>query len=385
MASFSKEEKEKIRAFKEAVEEYNKGDTSLELTRWLIARKWDHDAAVSAYINSMKWREKEKIDTILEWFPETKHYAFLSEYWPLSLLPTQHAPPLRTNDGYQVIFERLGAMSPHIVQVAPKDDLMNFHFYIQELTAKERKKVLFEEKDGSTYCGAVFIQDLHGLSMGHLSSQIYHLLSLHSSYDSNNYPETIRRVYFINTPSVFSYAWKMAKKLIDPVTLERVVILGSNYQEELKKVIPPDSLPKEYGGELDYLPKGGGSIKELLHQHNPTPKMQKTDIAYSFSVTVKVPKGAHLGWQFKTKHYDISFSLFFHETEDGERTTVLEAKREESHKGVIEGVEQANDDGYFTLFWDNSYSWTRSKHLKYLIFLEDEVVDEKTIVAQVKT
>jgi len=331
-------------------------------------------------VNAMKWREKENIDTITEWITKTRHFKFLSEYWPISILPEKQTPRLRTYDGYPIVYEHLSLMSPHILNVVSKEEMMNFHFYLQELTSIERHKIL-KEKGGDTYAATVFIQDLSGLAMSHLTGPTYNMVHVFTTCDSNYYPETVRRVYLINAPSVFTVGWKIAKKLIDPTTLEKVVILGTNFKDELRKVIPPESLPIEYGGELDYRPSGGGSIKEVK---GAMTKLFRQEVSTHYSVTLFVNEGSNIGWQFRTKHYDIAFGVLYSPSEGGEKETIHEVKREDSHKSLIEGLKRVEKKGYYTLSWDNSYSWSRAKFLKYLVFLDGEVVEEKDMVSLLK-
>jgi len=180
----------------------------------------------------------------------------------------------------------------------------------------------------------VYIQDLCGLSMSHITHANLNMLTDFEIID-RNYPETLRRVYFINAPTFFTTVWKLIKKFLDQATVEKIIILGTNYQEELKNTIAPESLLKEYGGELDYKLSGGGPLSEFK---TLIPKLIKQQVSKSFSITVKVDKGCELGWQFCTKHYDIAFGLVFQKTKERTQKIIQETKRENSHKQPIVGI-----------------------------------------------
>jgi len=197
-----------------------------------------------------------------DWVQNIKSFTFLSTYWPVSILPEKQAPRLLTNDGHLVVYERLTEMHPDILDIVSLDDMIKFHLYVQELVSREQKRLHTEEKNG-TYAGVVYVYDLVSLTLSHLSSDNYNMFKIFNHYDADNYPETIRRVFLINSPSVFTIGWKVAKKFLDPITIQKIVILGTDYQDELCKVIPPDCIPKAYGGTLDFLPSGGGSIKGI--------------------------------------------------------------------------------------------------------------------------
>jgi len=308
-------------------------------------------------------------------------FKFLYEYWPISILPQKNLYKFRTRDGYQVIYEKLCDMSPHLLQKVPLEEMRLFHIYLQELINDEHKKILYEEKDGGSYAGLVYVQDLCGLSMSHITQTNLTMLNQFEVVD-RNYPETLRRVYFINAPSFFTAVWKLIKKFLDPETVTKIIILGSDFQDELKRNIPPECLLKEYGGEVDYVIPGGGPLSEFKTH---IPKLIKQQVSKTFSITVKVEKGREIGWQFCTKHYDIAFGLVFQKTKDGKEKIIQESKRENSHKQPIVGITSAEKTGFYTLHWDNTYSWSRGKYLKYTIWIDGEVLKEEDIISKNNT
>jgi len=264
LENFTPEQLDKLSQFRNgpAAAVIRAEDNDLQLVRWLIARKWDVNEASSMYIASMKWREDQKIDNISEWIQNIKPFKYLSDYWPISILPEKKSPPLRTNDGYLIIYERLTEMHPDILDIISLDDMVKFHLYIQELCAKEQRRIMNEERSG-TYAGIVYVYDLSSLTLAHLSPSNYNMFQQFNVYDANNYPETLRRVFLINSPSIFTMGWKVAKKFLDPETIKKIVILGTDYKTVLFKEIPPEYIPKSYGGQLDFIPSGGGSIKGI--------------------------------------------------------------------------------------------------------------------------
>jgi len=221
--NFTEEKLWKIKAFREGpASEYIKPDQNdFDIARWLVARKWDLDASTKMFIDSMKWRQNEKIDTICEWITKLHSYKLLSKYWPNSIIPEKHIHRFRTIDGYQVIYERLTAVTPQILQIVSLQDLKYFHIYTQELSSIERKKILSEEKDSSEYASTVYIQDLQDLTISHLSKHNFQMMNVFTDCDSLNYPETVRKVYIINAPSAWALGWKVSKGFLDPSTMKK--------------------------------------------------------------------------------------------------------------------------------------------------------------------
>jgi len=331
----------------------------------LIARKWDVGKSSEMYINMLNWREENNIDEILERFPkESRWFNMLHSYWPITCTPAKNVG-FRTRDGYQMHYERILGLAPDLLQVVPYEDIQKFHLYQCECMRMEREKIV---KEKGKYIGATFVEDITGLSIGHLVGSNMNMISKLTETESLYYPEALRKVYMINCPPLFFTAWKLIKKLIDEGTLEKMEILGVDYYETVSKVVPPEFIPKSYGGEMDYFPSGGGSLKQYKKD---LPKPIKVTVNASSKVEkiITLSEGGVVGWEFKTKGYDIGFGVCCGEEE------IIKVERMDSHKNKISGLHTASKEGKYVLIWDNSYSYTRGKELKYTIFV-DGVVNE---------
>lgn len=68
-----------------------------------------------------------------------------------------------------------------------------------------------------------------------------------------HYPETLDRIFIIGAPSFFPTVWGWIKRWFDPVTVSKIFILGRNeITPTLEKFMEPASIPKKYGGRLDW-------------------------------------------------------------------------------------------------------------------------------------
>jgi hypothetical protein len=82
---------------------------------------------------------------------------------------------------------------------------------------------------------------------------------------------------------------------------------------------------------------------------------------------------AHMEWSFRSEGHDIAFGLI-HES-IGE---IIPLKRVPSHKSLEEGSHKCEIPGKYTLVFDNSHSYTRSKKLIYKIeIVPDSSADEE--------
>ena len=94
------------------------------------------------------------------------------------------------------------------------------------------------------------IMDLKGVGISKVSS-VYSYVKQASAISQNYYPERLGRLYLINAPWGFSGVWSIVKGWLDPVTVQKIHILGSGYQKELLEQVPAENLPKMFGGTCD--------------------------------------------------------------------------------------------------------------------------------------
>ena len=92
------------------------------------------------------------------------------------------------------------------------------------------------------------IMDLKGVTLTKIPS-VYTNISQASTLSQNYYPERLGKLYLINAPWGFSTIWSVLKGWIDPVTVQKIQILGSGYQKELLSQVPAENLPVEFGGK----------------------------------------------------------------------------------------------------------------------------------------
>lgn len=94
------------------------------------------------------------------------------------------------------------------------------------------------------------IMDLKGVGITKVGS-VYSYISQASAMSQNYYPERLGRLYLINAPWGFSTVFGVVKGFLDPVTVEKIHVLGGGYQKELLSQIPAENLPTMFGGSCD--------------------------------------------------------------------------------------------------------------------------------------
>ena len=72
-------------------------------------------------------------------------------------------------------------------------------------------------------------------------------ISTASTLGQYRYPETMGKFYIINAPWGFSGAWTVVKPWLDPVTVSKIDIMGSDFKDKLLQNVKPENLPKSLG------------------------------------------------------------------------------------------------------------------------------------------
>ena len=94
------------------------------------------------------------------------------------------------------------------------------------------------------------IMDLKGVGLGKANS-VYGYVKSASAISQNYYPERLGKLYVINAPWGFSTVFSVIKGFLDPVTVNKIHVLGGNYQHELLTQVPAENLPKQFGGKCE--------------------------------------------------------------------------------------------------------------------------------------
>ncbi|KAJ5995070.1 hypothetical protein N7481_002047 [Penicillium waksmanii] len=85
-----------------------------------------------------------------------------------------------------------------------------------------------------------------------------------------HYPETLDRIFIIGAPAFFPTVWGWIKRWFDPVTTSKIFILSAaEVKPTLTAFMEPSSIPKQYGGELEW--KWG----EMPHLDEPAQELLK--------------------------------------------------------------------------------------------------------------
>ncbi|KAH9927860.1 CRAL-TRIO domain-containing protein [Amylocystis lapponica] len=228
------------------------------LLRFLRARRFDLAKAKQMLIACEQWRKDFKVDEIVNNF-DFKEKAEVDKYYP------QYYHKM-DKDGRPVYIERLGKLDIKALYAITTQERQ-----LQRLVY-EYEKFIHDRLPG---CSAAVghpvetsctILDLHNVSLSNFYRVKDYVMAA-ASIGQDRYPECMGKFYIINAPWAFSTVWTLIKPWLDEVTVSKIDILGSSYKDKLLAQIPPESLPKEFGGVCEC--PGGCSLSDA-GPWNPT-------------------------------------------------------------------------------------------------------------------
>ncbi|XP_067941657.1 retinal-binding protein-like isoform X2 [Watersipora subatra] len=353
------------------------------LTKWLVARNFDLAKSEEMLRNSMKYREKMRVDDMMEEFDEPE---VLQKYLVGGMCGYD-------KDGLPIRIEPFGDLDMKgIMRSVKKSDLEKVAIKNCEMLMKECKyqsKLKEKRIDGFT-----LIFDMANFSRKMLWKPGLNVYMHNAEILQNNYPEMQKRMFIINSPKLFPILWKIAQPILSEESKKKIKVLDKNYKEELLKYIDEDQLPAYLGGTMtgpDGDPKcshkicHGGDVPKAYYidESTQTKSMDKASVAPGNELKIEcevASPGSVLSWRFKTEDKDIGFGVNLKADGEAKDRELLPTARVDSHILEQDGILVCEKAGKYYLIFDNSYSWTSSKKLYYTIdvFADDDGFDLET-------
>lgn len=178
-------------------------------------------------------------------------------------IPVADTPP---QDGRPVYIEKLGKVDLTALGKITSQDRMIQNLVCEYEKMADPRLPACSRKAGYLLETSCTITDLKGVGIAKATS-VYGYLGQISAISQNYYPERLGKLYVINAPWGFSTVFSVVKRFLDPVTVNKIHILGSGYEKELLAQIPAENLPKEFGGSCDC--EGGCALSDAGPWQDP--------------------------------------------------------------------------------------------------------------------
>lgn len=229
------------------------------LLRFLRARDFSVDKASQMLQESLKWREENNIDQMLN---EYKPSPVITKYFLGAWHQTdkQNCP---------IFILRLGHMDVKGLLKSIGEEVLLKHC----LHICEEGLQLIEQatnKTGNAVTNWSLLCDLEGLSMRHLwRPGVKALLKIIETVEKN-YPETLGRVFVVRAPRVFPIAWTIVSTFIHENTRSKFLFYGGtecvNINDGLEYYIDAGIIPDFLGGPCSTLLHEGGIVPKSLYK-----------------------------------------------------------------------------------------------------------------------
>jgi hypothetical protein len=155
-----------------------------------------------------------------------------------------------SQDGRPIYIEQLGKVDIAAMNKITTSERMLTNLAVEYERVADPRLPACSRKAGHLLETCCTIMDLKGVGLGKAPS-VYGYLKSASNMSQNYYPERLGKLFVINAPWGFSTIWGAIKGWIDPVTVQKIHILGSGYQKELLQHVSPEALPKAFGGTCE--------------------------------------------------------------------------------------------------------------------------------------
>jgi len=188
---------------------------------------------------TLDWREKNQIDTICN--RQLDKRDEFKKTW--ITMVSGHDP-----HGRLITVDRLGQIKPSdLLDKITVEEQQLHHAQNQEYIIKMKHKQ--NAKTGKRIYKTVSILDLDGIGMGHSSGKFTGPARSVMDIDQWFYPESLQKMYVVNTPWVFKAIWAIVRPWLHPITQSKIQVCGSGFLDELAADgIGKDQLPECLGG-----------------------------------------------------------------------------------------------------------------------------------------
>ncbi|ORX94460.1 CRAL-TRIO domain-containing protein [Clohesyomyces aquaticus] len=224
---------------------FNDNLDTLTMLRFLRARKFNVELAKQMFMDCEKWRREYAgvgVDELVRTF-DYKERPEVFKYYPQFYHKTD-------KDGRPVYIEQLGNVDLTALAKITSQERMVQNLVCEYEKMADPRLPACSRKSGYLLETSCSILDLKGVGIAKATS-VYGYLQAVSAISQNYYPERLGKLYVINAPWGFAGVFSFVKKFLDPVTVNKIHILGSGYEKELLAQVPAENLPKLFGGTCE--------------------------------------------------------------------------------------------------------------------------------------
>jgi len=243
------------------------------LCRWLRARKFVFEDVMLMVEEATKCRASPKS---MGFYPDPKTALGCDQAYYAAQYPQVYSGFAK--NGSPLFISKVGVLNYDAVEcLTTVSSIVKYHWHVMvhdfAIRLREHKKKDPRFKRFECVC----VLDLEHLAMSQLNSKSLAIVKEQAAIDSLCFPETLNKMYIINSPRFFSATWSMVKGWLDARTANKVEVISSRKQWEkaLLECVDADQLPSDYGGTGPY-------TKDTMEKESFTGKLKRmhTEVLY---------------------------------------------------------------------------------------------------------
>ncbi|KAJ3302057.1 cytosolic factor, phosphatidylinositol/phosphatidylcholine transfer protein [Kappamyces sp. JEL0829] len=212
------------------------------LMRFLAGKAFDLNEAEGVFTRSREWRARVGVQELCDSF------AF-HEYQEVERLYPRYFHKTCKLGRPVLVTEFANLNATKMFQVTTEERFLQEHTRSIEKITEYRLPACLKRDARSK--GQIFnILDMRGAPLSQFPMVKGVLLGL-MKIDGDNYPETLGCMVIINAPYLFTAIWSFVKRFLDPNTIAKIHIVGSNFQPTLLEMVDKDCLPTYLGGTCE--------------------------------------------------------------------------------------------------------------------------------------
>lgn len=208
-----------------------------ELQRFLVGCGNVVPKAAHVYVKSRQWREKEKVDGILQ-------EDGMEELEPRVRRYQQYVMGLEDLEGRPVAVWRAGRVPVRaMMEDVGVAGVLRTHVYL-----KERSLARARERGHSSH---VLVLDLDQLGMAQMDREGLAALKTGIEIEQRYYPETFERIVIVRAPWIWSAMWNMVNPWLNDNDRAKILISSdTDPLPTLAQFLAPEQTPEFLGGTL---------------------------------------------------------------------------------------------------------------------------------------
>lgn len=135
--------------------------------------------------------------------------------------------------------------------------------------------ILAQREKSTQICGCIVIYDFEGLGMKQIKSMSPGVVGRLLTFIQVACPLRIKEIHFVKQPFIFNMVWSLMKPFIKEKLKNRMFFHGDD-MKKLHKFVPPEHLPKNYGGTMPEINYSGKDWYQAVEKYEDAFKQYNT-------------------------------------------------------------------------------------------------------------